>query len=69
MAAYVYSLTHACKHAHRFILVSTEGYEHVAAYGEDHGGSHYNYHVLDEAAGATEMRLMKGCNRKDVVAW
>jgi hypothetical protein len=48
------------------MLVSSQGCEQLAAYGEDHGGSHYNYHVLDDSKTS---RLLKGSNRKDVVAW
>lgn len=51
----------------RFILVSSQGYEKLAAYGEDHGGSHYNYHVLED--NNQELKLLKGSNRKDVIAW
>ncbi|KAF5830257.1 hypothetical protein DUNSADRAFT_14814 [Dunaliella salina] len=51
----------------RFILVNDQtGQEHVAAYGEDHGGSHYNYHAMP---GFKALLPFKGHNRRDVIAW
>jgi len=52
--------------AHSFILVTSEGRELLAAYGEDHGSSHYNYHAMPNFKAVFPF---KGHNKRDVVAW